>query len=129
MKRLLLLVGLAGLTAACDSGPSEAPPEPLALTVTIAGAGESIGAVLFSIPVTPDEIVVPGGWAYVGEDDSGAVVAAVLSVGRPELTIELDVTAAEPPPVTVRQVSRADNTLYPAPDAFTVTVDEREATQ
>jgi hypothetical protein len=130
MKRFVLLLGLAGLVAACDSGVSEAPAEPLALTVTIAGgAGESIGAALFSIPVTPEDIVVPGGWAYVGEDEDGAVVAAVLSVGQTELTVNLDVVATEPPTVTIRQVSDANDMLFPSPDAFTATVDQREPSQ
>lgn len=127
MRRLALLLGLAGLIAACDSGITRPTHEALTFTVTISGnAEESIGAALLNVAGTPDRVAVPGGWGLATAASGGTIVAAVLSGGRPTVRVVLDVVATEPPAVDLLQVAGSDNQVFPDPDAFTVDVTEVE---
>lgn len=126
MKRLVLMVGLAGLVA-CDAGVSDPPRQPVAFTATVTGpAGAGIAAALLSVDATPDTVMVGGGWALTSSNADGSLVAAVLAVSQTTLTVELEVVAGTTPSMRVLQVAGPDNEIYADAVTFEVEIRERD---
>lgn len=126
MKRLVLMVGLAGLVA-CDAGVSDPPREPVAFTATVTGpAGVGITAALLSVDATPDTVIVAGGWALTSANADGSLVAAVLAVAQTTLTVELEVAAGTTPSMQILQVAGPDNEVYADAATFAVTIHEKD---